>query len=87
MGSNIEGKRRSGSMLPPAAKPMPPCSMAPRSVMMSPNRLEATTTSNHSGFFTIHIDRASTRAMSVSTSGKSPATLVEHRVPEQPSRS
>ena len=39
--------------------PMPPCTMAPRSVRMSPNRLGVTTTSNHSGFLTIHMHAAS----------------------------
>ena len=48
---------------------MPPWSMEPRSVMMSPNRLEATITSNHSGFFTNHMVMASTNALSVATSG------------------
>ena len=41
---------------------MPPCTMAPRSVMMSPNRLSVTMTSNHSGFFTNHMVVASTWA-------------------------
>ena len=38
----------------------PPCSIAPRSVVMSPNRFDATTTSNHSGFLTSHIVNTST---------------------------
>ncbi len=43
-----------------AAIPMPPCRIAPKSVRMSPKRLVVTITSNHSGFFTIHIPAAST---------------------------
>ena len=35
----------SGLMLAPAAMPMPPCMIAPRSVMMSPNMLGVTITS------------------------------------------
>ena len=60
MGSNMETP--SGLMLPPAATPMPPWIMAPRSVMMSPKRLSVTTTSNHSGFLTNHMQVASTWA-------------------------
>ena len=41
------------------AKPMPPEMAAPRSVMMSPIMLPVTATSNHSGFFTIHMQAAS----------------------------
>src|SRR5204863_391221 len=48
-----------GWMLPDAAMPMPPISIAPRSVMMSPNRLVVTATSNHSGFLIIHMQAAS----------------------------
>src|SRR3990172_260494 len=58
IGSNMEVWP--GCRLPEAAMPMPPCSMAPRSVRMSPNRLEVTTTSNHSGFLIIHMQAAST---------------------------
>ena len=42
-------RRRPGLMLPPAAMPMPPWIMAPRSVMMSPNMLSVTITSNRAG--------------------------------------
>ena len=49
-----------GWMLPDAAIPRPPCSIAPMSVMMSPNMLPVTMTSNHSGFLTIHMQQAST---------------------------
>ena len=58
IGSNIE--MPSGFMLPPAAIPMPPWIIAPRSVIMSPNILSVTITSNHSGFFIIHMHVAST---------------------------
>ncbi len=47
IGSNIETP--SGLMFPPAAMPMPPWIMAPRSVMMSPNMLSVTITSNRPG--------------------------------------
>ena len=40
MGSNMD--TLSGLMFPPAAKPMPPWIMAPKSVMMSPNMLVVT---------------------------------------------
>ena len=50
----------SGLMLPPAATPMPPWIIAPRSVMMSPNMLSVTITSYYSGFLTIHMQQAST---------------------------
>ena len=48
-----------GWMLPLAARPIPPWIIAPRSVMMSPNKFAHTATSNHSGFFTIHMHAAS----------------------------
>ena len=48
-GSNRLGKRRSGLMFPLGAMPMVPVQAGPRSERMSPNRLEATTTSNQSG--------------------------------------
>ena len=50
----------SGLMLPLAAMPRPPWVMAARSVMMSPNMLPVTITSNHSGFLIIHMQMAST---------------------------
>src|SRR3972149_5248019 len=62
IGSNMETPW--GLMLPPAAMPMPPWIMAPRSVMMSPNMFSTTITSNHSGFFTNHMQVASTWAYS-----------------------
>ncbi len=59
-GSNMLGAVRSGLMLPEAAKPIPPWSTAPRSVMMSPNMLVVTITSNRSGLATIRMQHAST---------------------------
>ena len=47
IGSNIETPV--GLMFPPAAMPMPPWIIAPRSVMMSPNMLSVTITSNRAG--------------------------------------
>ena len=67
IGSNIEVPF--GLMLPPGASPSPPWIMAPRSVMISPNMLGVTTTSNHSGFLTNHMVTASTKLNSVFTSG------------------
>ena len=58
-GSNIEGKVRSGLMLPLAARPMPPVTAAARSVTMSPNRLSVTMTSNRCGSVTRKIIAAS----------------------------
>ena len=60
IGSNMEVP--SGLMLPPAATPRPPWIIAARSVMMSPNMLSVTMTSNHSGFLTNHMQMASTWA-------------------------
>ena len=51
-GSNTEGNLRSGLMLPDGAMPMVPVQAGPRSDRMSPNKLEATTTLNQSGFMT-----------------------------------
>src|SRR3972149_6624516 len=67
MGSNMETP--CGLMLPPAAMPMPPWIIAPRSVMMSPNMFSTTMTSNHSGFLTNHMQVASTWAYSRRISG------------------
>ena len=52
-GSNIEGLVRVASILPLAASPIPPDSAAARSVMMSPNRLSVTMTSNRPGSVTM----------------------------------
>ena len=57
MPSNIE--TLPGWMLPDAAMPMPPTSSAPRSVMMSPNRLVVTPTSKRSGSLTMNMHAAS----------------------------
>ena len=48
-GSNTLGKSPSGLILPEGAMPMVPVQAGPRSLRMSPNRLEPTTTSNQSG--------------------------------------
>ena len=47
IGSNIDTPI--GLMFPPAAMPIPPWIIAPRSVMMSPNMLSVTITSNRDG--------------------------------------
>jgi len=57
IGSNIDIP--SGLIFAPAAMPMPPWSIAPRSVIISPNMFSVTITSNLSGFLIIHIQRAS----------------------------
>ena len=54
------GVVRSGFMLPEAASPMPPVMAAARSVMMSPNRLSVTITSNRDGSVVRKIIAAST---------------------------
>ena len=59
-GSNIDGFVRVASMLPLAARPMPPHTAAARSVMMSPNRLSVTITSNRPGSVTRWMVAAST---------------------------
>src|SRR6266536_2930015 len=48
----LPGEVRSGLMLAPAARPMPPATAAPRAVRISPNRLSVTITSNRSGAVT-----------------------------------
>ena len=62
MGSNMEGNFLSGLRLAPAANPMPPAMAAPRSVRISPNRLEVTTIWNREGSLTMNMDAASTRS-------------------------
>ena len=59
-GSNIDGFTRVASMLPLAASPMPPHTAAAKSVMMSPNRLSVTITSNRPGSLTMYRQAAST---------------------------
>ena len=58
IGSNMEVP--DGLMLAPAAIPIPPWIIAPRSVMMSPNMFVVAITSKYSGFLTIHMQQAST---------------------------
>jgi hypothetical protein len=56
-------------MLPDGAMPMVPVQAGPRSDRMSPNRFEATTTSNQSGFSTKCAVRMSMWYLSTATSG------------------
>ena len=58
-GSNSEGKLRSGLRLAEGAIPIVPAQAGPRSDRMSPNRLEATTTSKRSGCSTKRAHRIS----------------------------
>ena len=60
-------------MFAAGARPMPPATAAPRSDKMSPNRLEATTTSNQSGWATKCAVRMSMWYWSVVMSGYSAA--------------
>ena len=48
-GSNKEGNLFSGFIFPDGAIPIVPVQAGPRSDKISPNKFEATTTSNHSG--------------------------------------
>ena len=73
-GSNMDGKRRVGSRFALAARPMLPTRMAERSLRMSPNRFEPTTTSKLSGRRTKFMAAASTSSDSVSMAGNSAAT-------------
>ena len=68
-GSNMEGKRRLGSRLALAARPMLPTMMAERSLRMSLKRFEPTTTSKLSGRRMKFMAAASTSSDSVSISG------------------
>ena len=68
-GSNMEGKRFSGLMLALAAMPIEPATAGPRSLRMSPKRLEPTTTSNQSGCCTKCAQRMSMWYWSVVTCG------------------
>ena len=68
-GSNIEGPVRRGFKFALGASPIPPVTAALRSVRMSPNRFDATITSNWSGRLTRSIHAASTRSDCVATSG------------------
>jgi hypothetical protein len=69
IGSNIDGKRRSGFRFAVGATPRLPVSAAARSDRMSACRLEATTTSSVSGLSTMRVVDASTSSRSVATSG------------------
>ena len=81
-GSNIEGKRRSGSRLALAARPMLPTMIAEMSLRISANRFEPTTTSKLSGRRMKFMAAASTSSDSVSMCGYSAATVVEAAVPQ-----
>ena len=83
-GSNIDGKRRSGLMLPLAASPMPPVTAAATSVRMSPNRLSVTITSYRCGCVTRYIAAASTCWYSVDTPSNSDATSAKVRAHSPP---
>ncbi|MCY1217816.1 hypothetical protein D9M72_297460 [compost metagenome] len=68
-GSKSDGNLRSGFRLALGAMPMVPVQAGPRSERMSPNRLEATTTSNQSGCCTKCAHRMSMWYLLVATSG------------------
>lgn len=68
-GSNSDGKLRSGFRLADGAMPMVPVQAGPRSDKISPNRLEATTTSKRSGFSTKRAHRISMCCLSRAISG------------------
>ncbi len=68
-GSNIDGYSRSGFRLPEGAMPIEPATAAARSLRMSPNRFEATITSNRPGSRTIIAARASISTCSLSSCG------------------
>src|SRR6185295_2258334 len=74
IGSNIEGKRRSGSMLAVGAMPRLPASAAARSLRMSACRFVATIVSSDAGRLIIRAVEASTSSLSQATSGNSFAT-------------
>src|SRR5450759_4987171 len=75
----LEGKRRSGSRLALAARPMLPTRMAEMSLRISANRLEPTTTSKLSGRRMKFMAAASTSSDSVSTCGYSAAISSKQR--------
>ncbi len=60
IGSNIDGKVRSGLMFAPGAMPRLPEMAEPMSVRMSPNRFEQTMTSSDAGLVTMRAAMAST---------------------------
>ena len=73
IGSNIDGKVRSGLRFAVGAMPSEPASAAARSDRMSACRLVATTVSIDSGFMTMRMVMASTSILSQVTSGNSAA--------------
>jgi hypothetical protein len=73
-GSNIEGNSLSGLRFALGAMPMLPITAAPRSVRMSPNRFEATTTSKRPGSRTNCAASASTWYSDSYTSSRSATT-------------
>ena len=81
-GSNMDGKRRSGSRLALAARPMLPMMIAEMSLRMSPNRFDPTTTSKLSGRRMKSIAAASTSSDSVSMSGKLRGHVAKRAVPQ-----
>ena len=68
-GSNIDGNFRSGLMLADGAMPIDPATAGPRSLRISPNRFDPTTTSNQSGCCTKCAHRMSMWNWSVRISG------------------
>src|SRR6266496_269650 len=77
-GSNMDGHSLSGLMLPPGARPIEPAMAGPRSDRMSPNRFEATTTSNQSGCWTKCAHRMSMWYCAVFTSGYCAAMAAQY---------
>ena len=73
-GSNMDGCDRDGSRFALDAKPIEPVMMAPMSVRISPNRLDATTTSKLCGRRMKSMQAASISNEFVVTSGYSSAT-------------
>ena len=81
----VEGQARSGFRLAPGATPRLPETAAPRSVRMSPNRLDAAMTSRVAGLVTIRAARASTwyfRTVTSGYSGDTRSTTSSHRTME-----
>ena len=72
-GSNTPGTSEPGATFALAAMPMPPWIAAARSVRMSPNRFDATTTSRLAGSRTMRAASASTSTRSTRTPSNSAA--------------
>ena len=68
-GSNNDGKLRSGFKFADGAKPIVPVQAGPKSDKISPNKLEATTTSKRSGDITKRAHKMSICCLSVVMSG------------------